>query len=105
MQDARAAAPWLGTPLVPVPVDGVDIGQVQQRRDGGLLGTLAGEEVGGGLGEDDADGEGVLVLGQRPDDDGDCAHRSDCDGELRVIYSGIVPDLLLMVATDPEALR
>lgn len=73
MQDARAAAPWLGTPLVTVPVDGVDVGEVQQRRDGGLLGTLAGEKVGGRMGEDDADGECVLVLGQGLGDDGDWA--------------------------------
>lgn len=73
MQDARAAAPRLGPPLVAVAVDGVDVGQVQQRLDGGLLGALAGKEVGGRLGQHDADGQGALVLCQRLDDDGDCA--------------------------------
>lgn len=71
MQDTRPATPRLGTPFVAVMIDGVDVGQVQQRGDGGLLGALAGEEVGGRLGEDDADREGALVLGQGFDDDGD----------------------------------
>ncbi len=71
MQDTRPAPPRLGPPFIAVMVHGVDVGQVQQRGHGGLLLALAGEEVGGRLGEDDADGEGAFVLGQGLDDDGD----------------------------------
>lgn len=72
MQDTRPAAPRLGTPLIVVLVNSIDIGKVWQGRDGGLLGTLAAEEVGGRLGQDDADRDGALVLGQSFDNDGDC---------------------------------
>lgn len=72
MEDTRAATPGMRAPLVTVPVDGINIGQLQQRGDGGLLGALAAEEVGGRLGQHDADREDVLVLGQGLDDDGDC---------------------------------
>jgi hypothetical protein len=77
MQDTRAAAPRVRTPLIAVPVHSIDVGQVQQRGDGGLLGALAAEEVGGRFGQDDADRERVLVLGQGLDDDRDCAGVSE----------------------------
>jgi hypothetical protein len=77
MQDTRAAAPRLRTPLITVPIHGVDAGQLQQRRDGGLLGALAAEEVGGRLGQDNADRERILVLGQGLDDDRDCGGVSE----------------------------
>lgn len=71
MKDAGTALPGLGTPLVGVVVDGLDVGHVQQRRHGGLLGALAIEELAGRAGEDDSDGELALVLGQGLDDLGD----------------------------------
>jgi hypothetical protein len=71
MQDTGPPPPRMGTPLIAVPVDGLDVGQVQERIDGGLLGALAAEEVGGRLCQDDADREGARVLGQGGDDDGD----------------------------------
>jgi hypothetical protein len=49
MQDTGPPPPRMGTPLIAVPVDGLDVGQVQERIDGGLLGALAAEEVGGRL--------------------------------------------------------
>jgi hypothetical protein len=53
-------------------VNSIDVGKVQERGDGGLLGALSSEEMGGGLGQHDADGEGALVLGQGFNNDGDC---------------------------------
>jgi hypothetical protein len=50
MQDTGPPAPWLRTPFVTVPVDGIDIGQVQERVHSGLLITLATQEMGGRLG-------------------------------------------------------
>jgi len=71
MKDARTALPGLGAPLVGVVVHGLDVGHVQQRRHGGLLGALAIEELAGRAGEDDSDRELALVLGQGLDDLGD----------------------------------
>lgn len=55
-----------------IPVDSIDVRQVQQRGDGGLFSALAGEEVGGRLGQHDADGERAFVLGEGLDNDGNC---------------------------------
>lgn len=62
VQDGGAAAPGR-PPLVLVLVDGVDARQGAQARQGGLLGGLAGQEAGGGGGQDQADGEPVRVGG------------------------------------------
>lgn len=102
MQDAGAATPWMGPPLIVVPVDGVNVGQVQQRRDGGLFGALAAEEVGGRLGQHDTDGERALVLSQGGNDDGNWI-TENVRGRMSPILSSDIY-LLLMVATDPEAL-
>lgn len=75
VQNAGAAAPHaLGlangrtaAPLVVVEVDAVHARDGEQGLEGGLFGGLAGEEVGGGGGQDQADGEGrnavVVVAG------------------------------------------
>lgn len=74
VQDAPAPRPRRPR-LVLVLVDAVDMRKRRQRRDGGLLGGLAAEKVGGGLGEDDADGE-VGVVAEGGDDVGqlDCCY-------------------------------
>ena len=71
MQDARATLPRLRAPLVGVVVHSLDVGQVQQRRHGGLLGALAIEELARRAGQDDADRELAVVLGEGLDDFGD----------------------------------
>jgi hypothetical protein len=50
MQDTGPPAPWLGTPFVTVPVDGIDVRQVQKCVHSGLLITLPTQEMGGRLG-------------------------------------------------------
>lgn len=61
VQDAPAARPCCAR-LMLVQVDAVDVWQRRQRRNGRLFCSLAAEKVGGGLCEDDPDGEvGVLT--------------------------------------------
>lgn len=71
VQDTRAATPHaLGVadgrsaaPFVVVEVDAVHARDGEQRLEGGLFGGLAGEEVGGGGGQDQTDGEwGAVVV-------------------------------------------
>ena len=80
VQDARAAPPGL-QPLGGVVVHGVDAGQVQQRRDGRLLGGLAGQEVLRRLRQDDPDREpgGVGAKGLDDLGDFDRCHGAGCD--------------------------
>lgn len=78
----RRPAPPLGIPLGRVEVHGLDVGEVLQRRERGLLDRLAGQKGGGGLGEDDADGnpvvgQGVNYLGQLDRGDGACGRKEE----------------------------
>jgi len=72
VKNTGPAAPRLGTPLVMVPVNGVNVGKMQEGGNGGLLGALSSKKMGGRLGQHDADREGALVLGQGLNNDGDC---------------------------------
>lgn len=67
MQDWGAAGPR-GVPFVCSQVDGID--EREEGGEGGLLRGLIREEGGGGVGEEEADGETVVVFGEGGDDEG-----------------------------------
>ena len=74
MQDLSVALPRVG-PLVFVYVEGGDVGESGEGREGGLFGGCAGEEAGGGGGEDEADGEvGVVGKGEEEGGELDCGY-------------------------------
>jgi hypothetical protein len=72
MKNTRPALPRLGTPLVGIIIDSINIGQMKQRRNSRLLVALAAQKLAGRAGQDDANGQRALVFGQGLDDFGDC---------------------------------